>query len=116
MYSPEPEHGAISEPYVAMTYLLYLIQAMGGHATRDEIDGVTAMAGRLNYFLAASSLTSLIRTMHIDACELPGKEPFYAITSLGRECLDALIEDLNPEIRRRIDAAIKEYRIQKKGL
>jgi len=110
-YSPEPEYGAITEPYVAMTYLLYLIEAMGGNATRAEIDTVTAAAGRLNYFLAASSLNSLVRTMHVDECELPGREPRYAITSLGRECLEALTDDLNPEIRKRIDAAAKEYRV-----
>ena len=109
-YNPEPEHGAITEPYVAMTYLLYLIEAMGGHATRAEIDAVTAAVGRLNYFLAASSLTSLVRTMHVDAIELPGKEPQYAVTSLGRECLEALMDDLNPEIRKRIDIAAKDYR------
>ncbi|HWQ51252.1 MAG TPA: DUF4364 family protein [Terriglobales bacterium] len=110
-YSPEPEHGAISEPYVAMTYLLYVLEAMGGHATRAELDAVTAAAGRLNYFLAASSLASLQRTMHVDLCQLPGKENFYAITSLGRECLEALGGDLNPEIRKRIDAAAKEYKV-----
>ena len=110
-YSQEPEHGAITEPYVAMTYMLYLIEALGGHATRAEIDAVTAAAGRLNYFLAASSLSSLVRTMHVDAIELPGKEPRYAVTSLGRECLDALVEDLNPEIRKKIDLAAKEYRV-----
>lgn len=110
-FSPEPEYGAITEPYVAMTYLLYLIEAMGGHATRAEIDAVTAAAGRLNYFLAASALSSLVRTMHVDIVELPGKEPRYAVTSLGRECLEALIDDLNPEIRKRIDAAAKNYRI-----
>ena len=105
----EPQHGAITEPYIAMTYVLYLIRAMGGHATRAQIDHVTAMAGRLNYFVATSALASLIRTMHIDECELPEKEVRYAITSLGFECLDSLIEDLNPEIRKRIDKAVEEY-------
>jgi hypothetical protein len=74
-----------------MTYLLYLIEALGGHATRAEIDAVTAAVGRLNTFLAASSLSSLVRTMHVDIVELRGKEnAVCVVTSLGRECLEAL--------------------------
>ena len=103
------KHGIINEPYIAMTYILYLVRSFGGKAKRSEIDSVVAIAGRLNYFFASSTLSSLSKTDHLVESADAAGEKEYSITSLGLECLEALVADLNPEIRKLIDNAVVDY-------
>jgi DNA-binding MarR family transcriptional regulator len=94
--------------YKLMT--LYTLSRVDFAMTNKQIAGIFTDLGYTNYFNAQYTISDLVDAglIHEEAC------PdcfYYSLTDAGRASLDALKNDLGPDIRSDIDAYLKKNRL-----
>ena len=94
--------------YKLMT--LYTLSRVDFAMTNKQIAGIFTDLGYTNYFNAQYTISDLVDAglIHEEAC------PdcfYYSLTDAGRASLDALKNDLGPDIRSDIDAYLKKNKL-----
>ncbi len=94
--------------YKLMT--LYTLSRVDFAMTNKQIAGIFTDLGYTNYFNAQYTISDLVDAglIHEETC------PdcfYYSLTDAGRASLDALKNDLGPDIRSDIDAYLKKNRL-----
>jgi len=95
--------------YKLMT--LYALSRVELSLTNRQISGMFLDLGYTNYFNVQYTLSDLLESRLITADVRP-EYTTYALTGEGLESLEALKNDLSPEIRRDIDEYLRSHKLQ----
>jgi len=106
--------GQVQEKRAMKLFIMTALRAMGGHAHPQDLETISMMTESANWFDYHEALAELLESEHLYLVELPEKGEYYVNTSLANEALKELSRELPAYHKRRIDAAVMEFRAKQR--
>ena len=107
------EVARIHDATVVKFFVLYVLQSLGGHATKDAMDEVVFHTENVSYFDYSEALDALMSTEHITIATLP-EGTYYVLTTLGQDALVHFTRRIPSWARGRVAKAVLDYRARLK--